>query len=208
MSGADARKGRLPPVLALRSVRAWVAACAALCIAAAALAIAADRHADAAAGRLHNARAELDAAHALLAEDGGPDAMARIARYRRLAASGVFDETDAVGWAEALLAAAAALRLPPPSFEVGPRQPLATDPAGGEPVVAVQAQPMRFTATGLHEEDLLRLLQSLRDTTRGAFRVEECRLQRAGEDSALAAECTLRWLVWPRAKAQDTGGAS
>ncbi len=208
MNYAHARQGWLPPVLALRGVRVYLIACAAACMAAAVLAIAANRHAATAANQLGKARAELDAVRALLAEDGGPQALARIARYRGLAAAGVFGETDAVAWAEALLAAAAALRLPPPSFEIGPRELLAADSATDEPMGGAQAQRMRFVADGLHEEDLLRLLQSLRNSTKGAYRVEDCRLQRAGDDSALTAECTLRWLVWPRAKSQGAGGAS
>lgn len=199
MTGSVARSRRLPPVLVLRGVRVHLAACTAVCIAAGALALAADGYAEAAAQRLAQARAELDAARARLAEEGGTDAPARIARYRELAARGAFTRTGPVDWAEALTAAAAALRIAPPSFEIGPPQPLGGDAGGAEAALGAQVQVMRFAAQGLHEEDLLQLLRAMRSV--GAFRVEDCRLQRAGDDAALAADCTLRWLVWPRAGA-------
>ncbi len=206
MTDSIARSRRLPAVLALRSVRVHLAACIAGCIAAAALALAADRYADVAARRLAQARAELDAVRAQLAEEGGAEAIARIARYRELAARGAFAASGPVDWAEALAAAAAALHVAPPTFEIGPPQPLDGDAGGVEAASNAHAQVMRFAAQGLHEQDLLRLLQSLRGA--GAFRVEDCRLQRAGDEAALAAECTLRWLAWPRADAQRAKGAS
>lgn len=206
MKGSEARTSRLPPVLALRGVRVHLAACAAGLAVAAALAFASYRHADAASERLVQARAAVEAARAQLAEHGGVEAMTRLARYRDVAAGGVFGDTDAVAWAEALLAAAAARRLPAPSFDIGPREPLAADAVAGEREPQVQVQTMRFSVRGLHEEDLLGLLQSLRGA--GAFRVEQCRLQRGADDAGLTAECTLHWLVWPRKNAPGTEGAT
>lgn len=198
MSATQAHKRSLPPVLMLRSVRLHLVACGVGCIVAAVLAIGANHHAGMAIAELQRLRAERDAARSPLTEPGSSQVAVRVARFRDLALRGA--GTDAVALADALLAAAAALRLPSPSFEIEPRQPLQTDEVNG-----VHSQVMRFAVKGLHEEDLLRLLQALDDAVPGSMRVEDCRLQRAANETALAAECTVRWLVWPRAKAGGDG---
>lgn len=174
-------------LLAQRSMRIWLACCAAAIMAALAAAAAAKWTAQAQRAAVVAARAEREAArsHTALAPAG--DWTQQRSRYLALAARGVFDPPDPVAWAEALIDAAAQLRLPAPSFELGPRQASPSDDG-------LSWHDLRFTISGIHEEELLALLRTLGARARHALRVQQCRLAREGE--GLKAECTLRWYVF------------
>lgn len=141
--------------------------------------------------------------------DGGVDADLR--HYRALVGGGFVGEGDRVAWTEALLDARQALALPPLRFELAARHALAdaaapADP-GADPSLAppppspgAQAHDLRFEVSGIHEGELLALLDHLRARRLGEFRVQDCELKRA-QAIGLDVACTLRWITYLPASA-------
>lgn len=173
------------------------------------------------AGRVESAHAQ--AAQALAAVqaelDGArqsQDALeASLRRYRHLRETGFIGEGDRVGWTEALADTQRALGLPALTFELQPRRALAAGaplPEATAPMPATpgaQAHDLHFTLAGIHEGELLALIDGLRARERGHFRVEDCELRR-GNGLGLDADCTLRWFTWlpPQAAAPDAPEAT
>ncbi|MFZ5657479.1 MAG: hypothetical protein ACOY37_10565 [Pseudomonadota bacterium] len=142
--------------------------------------------------------------------DAGVDADLR--HYRALVGGGFVGEGDRVAWTEALLDAQQALALPPLRFELAARRALAdgtaapTDPGTDPSLVAAvpspgaQAHDLRFEVSGIHEGELLALLDHLRARRLGDFRVQDCELKRA-QAIGLDVACTLRWITYLPASA-------
>ncbi|GAB4484085.1 MAG: hypothetical protein OHK0044_33550 [Burkholderiaceae bacterium] len=206
MSRQAAARARLLHLFAVRGVRLTAAAMALAVGASAALAWVAQRYAEGVRREAAALRAERDEHRARLQRDGGAQGVQRFAQLR---ARGLFATGDAVAWAEALTATVAELGLPAPRFEIAAREAAAAEGEGDAPEYAVQR--MRFAVDGLHEEEFVRLLDRLAQRSPGPFAVRECRLARAAEGKGLAAECTLRWLVFEpaqRAAAESGSGRS
>lgn len=136
-----------------------------------------------------------------------------LGRYRDLAASGFIGEGDRLAWTEVLVAQQRALGLPPVQFEMTPRRSLsaATTPIPeGQPnanVPGPQAHDLRFALTGVHENQLIALVEALRAQRIGHFRVQDCLLTRRYDGRGLDADCTLRWITFlPAASASTVGG--
>ena len=110
---------------------------------------------------------------------------------------GIIGEENRLSWAEALHAQDAALSLPMFNVAISPRQAWTQDnsPHGVQWFKSIQ----NIHASLLHEGDLLQILQALKDSARGLFRVANCQLKRNGEIqlSPQAAnvdlDCTLHW---------------
>ncbi|GHE29936.1 hypothetical protein ACFOED_07075 [Vulcaniibacterium thermophilum] len=135
-------------------------------------------------------------------------------RYAELRRTGFVGEGDRIGWTEALLAQQRALGLPPVRFELAPQRAIGVGAApvvdGIEPDAAApgpQAHDLRFSLAGIHEDELLALVDGLQARGIGHFRVEDCELRR-GSGMGLDADCTLRWITWrPAATAVAAEGA-
>lgn len=131
---------------------------------------------------------------------------ANLRRYRTLVGEGFIGPGDRVAWTEALLDEQLALGLPPLRFELAPRRALADEgapPADPSIAVAAEAPPtpgvqlhdLRFEAEGLHEGELLALLQRLRARRLGHFRVQDCQLKRS-QGTGLTTDCMLRFFTF------------
>jgi hypothetical protein len=146
------------------------------------------------AAALEGAQAELAAQRAeaaALAQDGGAIERA-IDAYRALQRAGFVGRADAIALTEWLQASARARGLPAPAFElaVAPSEP-AQEPGG-----SLRQFELKVQWQGLHEEELLALLDGLANSRQGAFEVRRCRLRRAADAAGLIAACTLRWSVF------------
>lgn len=143
-----------------------------------------------------------------------PEMEASLRRYRALVGDGFVGDGDRLAWSEALLDEQRALGLPPLRFELAARRPLAggpdpsMDPAvapGTPPAPGAQVHDLTFEIAGIHEGELLALIERLRARRLGHFRVQACELRR-GQAAGLEAACTLRWITYLSATAA-TGAA-
>lgn len=146
---------------------------------------------------LDGERSESEAALGMLTEN--------IDRYRALQRSGFVGSGDRIAWTEALLRGQQQLGLPGIAFELAPQQelePQAEDPAlaGSDaerpPAQGPLAHDMRIQIGGLHEGELLALLERLAAEQVGHFRPQACLLQRDVQQAGLQLDCTLRWITY------------
>lgn len=141
------------------------------------------------------------------------DDLSNIARhideYRRLKADGLIGKPDREGWVERLTARVAALgplkgeftyTLAPPVAYGSDGLP-APDPTSVDPTAPL-THDLSFTLTGIHELELLRLLDDFRSQAKGRFRIQDCQLD-SPSDSGLAAKCVLRFYTLPEPPAPD-----
>jgi hypothetical protein len=130
---------------------------------------------------------------------------ANLERFRALQRGGFVGSGDRIAWTEALLRVRQRLGLPDIAFELAAQQmlePVAADPAlvelGGQtpsdsgPI----AHDLRFQAAGLHEGELLAVLEGLQAEAVGFFRPQRCQLQRATQGGGLEVDCSLRWITY------------
>ncbi len=192
MSAASTAGPRPHSFLTLPRVRLVVTVAAIAVLACAAVAWVAHSYAAASHLEVGRLRAERDDHQARQQRDFSPETLER---FERLRALGLFATGDAVAWAEALTSAVSHFRLPPPTFDVTPREP-AADADDGE-LNGLSMQQLRFRVDGLHEEELLQLLARLAQLAPGPFTVRECRLARTEREVGLSAQCALQWLVFP-----------
>lgn len=132
-----------------------------------------------------------------------------IDEYRRLKAGGLIGNGDREGWVEKLSTLAAALgplkgeftyTLAPPVAYGSDGLP-APDPASVDPAAPL-THDLTFNLTGIHEVELLRLLDDFRSQVKGRFRIQECLLDSPG-DTGLAAKCVLRFYTLPEPPPAD-----
>lgn len=159
---------------------------------------------------LANAQAELS-----IFQESRVELDRNLSRFQTLEASGFIGSGDRIAWAEALLNLQRTLDLPELSFELAPQRALSetpVDPAleGGTeatgPVYGRFAHDMRIRSKGMHERELLRLIEGLRAQKVGFFRVNQCRLTRVSDQLGLEVDCLLRWITYlptPRAGEAD-----
>ena len=123
-----------------------------------------------------------------------------IKRYESLRAQGLVGDPDRALWVEQLQASRARLALPD-AFSV---ELQAAKPLGGAALAAVEEgappQPLEhdleFEMHGVHEQEVLALVQDFRSQARGRFRVQNCNLQEP-KDTGLSARCKLRFVTIP-----------
>jgi hypothetical protein len=130
---------------------------------------------------------------------------ANLERFRALQRGGFVGAGDRIAWTEALLRVRQRLALPDIAFELTPQhmlEPPAQDPAlgdlSGSPTGASGplAHDLRLQTSGLHEGELLALLEGLQAEAVGFFRPERCQLQRAAQGRGLEVDCSLRWITY------------
>ncbi|MBD8526002.1 hypothetical protein [Pseudomarimonas arenosa] len=136
-----------------------------------------------------------------------------LGRYQGLAATGFIGSGDRIAWAEALLSLQRELDLPELSFELAAQKPLSETPVDpalesyGDVAQATHgrfAHDMRIRSKGMHELDLLRLIEGLRAKQVGFFRVNQCQLSRVSGENGLNVDCALRWITYvPAPRAGD-----
>lgn len=131
---------------------------------------------------------------------------AHIKQFRALREQGLVGSADREGWVEQLVASREQLKLTDTlSYTLKPPQAI-TDSASPDPaaVVPSEANPdatathdLDFELTGIHELELLDLLDDYRTRVHGRFRVQFCHLGSA--QTGLLVQCTLRFFTLPEA---------
>jgi hypothetical protein len=140
----------------------------------------------AAAGReLAAARGEQARAHErrVRAAQGADEAAARLAQYRQLAGLRILGPERRLEWTESLARLRAQLALPELRYQIAPRRllhSLAEGPRG----VALYASALTLDMGLLHEGDLFRFLEGLRQSGNAYPAVRRCALERAPAASA------------------------
>ena len=124
-----------------------------------------------------------------------------IDQFRSLKKQGLVGAADREGWAEQLVASRQALGLGGVrlSYTLAPPQALG-DGVAAENAAADPSAPLRHDMVielmGIHEVELLNLLQDYKSHVNGQFRVESCHLSNP-EPAGLGATCTLRFFTLP-----------
>lgn len=122
-------------------------------------------------------------------------------KYRELEKSGFAGEEQRINWLDALRNANSRAELFGVNYQIGVQHPYPYaaefDPGG----IALQESIMELDMRLLHEGDLLRFLDALRDQKVGLFHVKECALLRTDKTETLRnqpylnAKCDLVWIT-------------
>ena len=131
-----------------------------------------------------------------------------IDRYRKLTMDGVISDEDRLELVESINSIRARHALYPVQLDIEQQAtlPLGQNFGQGNPGTGISCRVsrIRFSMPLLHEEDLSRLLDGVRDLKRGLFVAEECSIKRTGEDTGnerpalhgnLTASCKILWLT-------------
>ncbi len=123
----------------------------------------------------------------------------REARTRALQAGGMMLPADRVAWAEAIAAAASALRpltysaaIDTPQWLPLPDSVSAWYGARGQESPSLRVTDLALQVNGLHEDELLGLLHHALSAAGGIARIEHCDLNRRGDGVGIDASCRLR----------------
>jgi hypothetical protein len=121
------------------------------------------------------------------------------ALFNRLQVRGVIGDEQRLEWVELLKEIRDKRRLIDLQYEIAPQRPLDATPLGG---FGFYVSTMKVQLKLLHEEDLTRLLDDLRQQARALIQVKSCnvsRLPRGSSDTAilaqLQAECQIDWVT-------------
>jgi hypothetical protein len=128
----------------------------------------------------------------------------QVENFRAFRTQGLVGRADREGWVEQLVASREQLKLTDTlSYILKPQQAL-SDAATPDPA-AVAVTPdspathdLDFELKGIHEQELLDLLQDYRTRVHGRFRLQSCRFGEATQ-AGLFAQCTLRFFTLPEA---------
>jgi hypothetical protein len=122
------------------------------------------------------------------------------ALFNALLARGVIGEEQRLEWVELLKAIGDRRRLIDLQYEIAPQRPL--DAADTTSAFAFYASAMKVQLKLLHEEDLTRLLDDLRQQAGALIQIRSCslsRLPRSGGESdrsaQLQADCLIDWIT-------------
>lgn len=128
------------------------------------------------------------------------------ALFHTLQSRGVIGDEQRLDWVELLAEIRDRRRLLDLQYEIAPQRPLDATPVSG---FGFYASSMTVQLKLLHEEDLTRLLDDLRQQARALIQVRSCsvsRLPRGGSDGGLPAqlqaECQIDWITLRQAAAK------
>ncbi|MBP6712156.1 MAG: hypothetical protein KA150_13000 [Propionivibrio sp.] len=130
--------------------------------------------------------------------------------FNALQTRGMIGEEQRLEWVELLKDIRDTRRLIDLQYEIAPQRRLDTDAAKG---FAFYSSTMHLQLKLLHEEDLTRLIDDLREQARALIQVKSCDISRlsqgAGDGSPIAqlqADCRIDWITLRETKdAQETG---
>lgn len=119
--------------------------------------------------------------------------------YEQLQRDGVVGEERRINWIDGLRTANIHSGLFGVDYQIGVQQPYAGGSASG---IEMRQSEMKIRLPLLHEEDLLRFLDTLQRQHVGLFLVDQCALDRVNQAGGspryqpnLMAECTLTWIT-------------
>ncbi|MBX3665522.1 MAG: hypothetical protein KIT13_01150 [Burkholderiales bacterium] len=122
-------------------------------------------------------------------------------RYRQLQAAGFIGEEQRINWIDALRNANAGVDLFGVSYDIGAQQPYAHAAELAPGSIALHQSRMKLNVSLVHEADLLRFFDALREQGAGLFHLDQCTLRRTTPGGALryqpniAANCELVWIT-------------
>lgn len=126
----------------------------------------------------------------------------KAAIFNHLQARGVIGEEQRLEWVELLKEIHDKRRLIELRYEFAPQHAVEKAPPGQTASLSLHASTMKLQVRLLHEEDLTRLLDDLRQRASALIQVRRCdvsRLPRSGTDNALQgllqAECLIDWVT-------------
>ena len=121
------------------------------------------------------------------------------ALFNTLQARGVVGEEKRLDWVELLKTIRDKRRLIDLQYEISPQRPLDAAPSNG---FVFHASAMKVQLKLLHEEDLTRLLDDLRQQASALTQVKSCNVSRMPHDvtergtrAQLQAECQIDWIT-------------
>ena len=131
--------------------------------------------------------------------------------FAALQKRGIIGEEKRLEWVELLKEIRDKHRLIDLQYEVAPQRALDLAPASAAGSFAFYSSSMRLQLKLLHEEDLTRLLDDLRQQARALIQVRRCavsRLPHGGGDGAsnaqLQADCQIDWITLRAAAAEGS----
>ncbi len=164
-------------------------------------------------GAAHEFKARMQRTHATL-QSQVAQAHAQLARvqeerknldeyyeeYQRLVARGVIGEERRLDWIEAIDRLRGRQRLFGARYAISPQRPYQPDiPLPGGPIDLL-ASDMRLQLSLLHEGELARFFEALREEAKGLFLLRGCQVRRAAAAAPsrfgpqLEADCQLTWI--------------
>lgn len=120
--------------------------------------------------------------------------------YGTLSARGVFGQEQRLNWVEYMNELAAKGRLQSLNYEVSAQRPV-TVTASPSSSIEVLASRVQLKMGFVHEGDLVRTLEELRQSKVGFYRIDACSVKRhegtaaASVGENLAADCRLEWIT-------------
>ena len=121
------------------------------------------------------------------------------ALFNTLQTRGVIGEEQRLEWVELLKEIRDRRRLIDLQYEIAPQRPLDTVAGSG---FAYFASTMKVQLKLLHEEDLMRLIDDLRQQARALIQVKSCSVSRlprgsadGGTNAQLQADCQIDWVT-------------
>lgn len=125
----------------------------------------------------------------------------KLAVYRRLEALGILGPEKRIEWADAIARIRKERELLDLRYRVE-RQKLLVSVSGKPAPVDFYESTMKVQIALLHEEDLLRFLQDLRESGNAYYSVKHCRIDRAGQQATgsgiaprLRADCEIELIT-------------
>ena len=127
--------------------------------------------------------------------------------YRELEKQGFIGAEHRINWLDALRTTNQAHQMFGVEYQIAAQQPYPTGAGIDSGPFQLRQSPMKLSFKLLHEGDLMRFFTTLAQLKVGVFTIEECDLQRAGNNiptiryqPTLQAECQLNWLtITPKA---------
>lgn len=122
-------------------------------------------------------------------------------KYRQLENAGFIGEEQRINWIDAMRNANARTDLFGVSYEIGAQQPYAHAAELAPGSIALKQSRMKLDFRLLHEGDLLRFFDALREQGAGLFHLDQCTLRRTDPGATLryqpniAANCELAWIT-------------
>lgn len=120
--------------------------------------------------------------------------------YQRLVARGVIGEEQRLDWIEAIDRLRGRQRLFGARYTISPQHPFQPEiPLPGGPIDLL-ASDMRLQLTLLHEGELARFFEALREEAKGLFLLRGCQVRRIATSATLdfgpqlEADCQLTWI--------------
>ena len=141
------------------------------------------------------------------------DAIARLAaQYRRLVQYGFIGEAPRDDWVARLEQIYRDTRLPPTlKYTLQPPQPIQISPADGPLAYrnGVLQHDLELELSGIHEGEFLDFADRLKAEWQAPYRIEACRMARAGDALAgLEIRCTVRLFSLPQHGVNGRNGAT